>query len=182
MSGKVVKLTEVMPSSREKAVKLAVLPDEQLLAGYSMWEQGPAPHPGRTAQRKDCVGMLRALLALLKEPGSGSQPGVNPNEPLSGFSAAVSQCRGVQCMGGKSGDTAIVSAKIGWLCSVSASWEACLNLLRNSCIPRAQEQWDWFHCERCRAGSWSILHPVHMKKALGTEGQLAFPLPWRMMR
>lgn len=33
---------------------------------------------------------------------------------LSAFSAAVSQCKGVQWMGDKSGDTEIVSVKMGW--------------------------------------------------------------------
>lgn len=61
--------------------------------------------------------MLRALLALLKEAGAGSpSPGVNPREllvALGAFSAAVSWCKGVQWMGDRSGDTEIVSVKVG---------------------------------------------------------------------
>ena len=56
-----------------------------------------------------------------------------------------------------------------------------LNLLWTSSIPSVEEQQDWFHHRRHRVGSWSILSPVHMQKAPGKEGPLAFPLTWRVM-
>lgn len=184
MSGKGAKLTQAMPSPREKAVKQTLLTDEQLLAGYSMWEQGPSLHPGRTAQGKDCLGKRWECSGLFlpcqRNQDQGASPGVNPREllvPLSAFSAAGSHCRGVQWMGDKPGDTKMVSVKMGWLCSTSDPWEEYLNLFWNSCIPRAEEQSDWFHCERCRAGSWSILHPFIWKRQWGQRDHLLFHSP-----
>lgn len=91
-----------MLSPREKAVKLALLTDEQLLAGYSTWEQGPTLHGGRTAQGKDCLARRWECSGLFlpcqRHQDQGASPGINPREllvALTALSAAVSWCRNV---------------------------------------------------------------------------------------
>lgn len=165
-----------MPSSREKTVKLA-------LQMSSFWQDiacgSKGEHPGRAAQGKDCWSRRWECSGLFlpcqRKQEQGASPGANLRElpgALSAFSAAVSRCKGVQCMGDKFGGHWIPwfvftfqSSLQVILFQCSKGWKSTMKqLLINSCISKLHRT---IIPQRCKHKM--ILHCVNYFPIWNTE-------------